>query len=144
MLVVVSKCISVYFIGIIELWAAIPTGLAFKLNPILIALFSAAGTITSAYLVLIIGEPLRKWLLSLRKTSIEKNDNSFRQIWEKYGIAGLCLISPLLLGAHPGVAIGITLGGNKKAIAVWMTISCLIWSSFFTILGTMGFSIFHK
>jgi hypothetical protein len=140
----VSKCISVYLIGILELWAAIPAGLALKLNPFCVALISAAGTISSAYLVLIIGEPLRKWLLSFKKTSIDKKDCSFRQIWEKYGIAGLCLISPLLLGAHLGAAIGITLGGNKKAIAFWMTISCIIWSSIFTILGTMGLSMFHR
>jgi hypothetical protein len=75
---------------------------------------------------------------------LEKGNGKLRNIWEKYGIPGLCLISPFLLGAHLGTAIGITLGGKKFVIIIWMAVSCLLWSSIFTFLGTMGISIFHK
>lgn len=139
----ISKCISVFLVGILELWGAVPTGLAFKLNPILIILFSALGAATGALLVLIIGEPLRKWLLTIKKPNLEKPNSKFKGIWDSFGIPGLCLISPLLLGAHIGAAIGLTLGGNKIIIALWMTISCLLWATIFTLFGTMGISIFH-
>lgn len=144
MIAIISKYISVFLIGILELWGAIPTGLALKLNPLYVATVSAVGAITSALLVLIIGEPLRKWIMSLKKTNLDKTNGKLKRIWEKYGIIGLCLISPLLLGAHLGAAIGLTLGGKKAMIALWMTISCLIWSSIFTFLGTMGISVFQK
>ncbi len=142
MLITLSKYLSVFLIGILELWGAVPAGLALKLNPFYVALFSAAGAATSAFLVLIVGEPLRKWILKFKKTNFEKENGKLKSVWDKYGIPGLCLIAPFLLGAHLGAAIGITLGGKKSVIAVWMTISCIVWAGIFTFLGTMGVSFF--
>jgi membrane protein DedA with SNARE-associated domain len=143
-MVTISKCISVFLIGIFELWIAVPTGLAFTLNPFLVVAVSTLGASTGAFLVLLLGEPLRKWLLSLKKSNLEKPNSRLKGIWDKYGIPGLCLISPLILGTPIGAAIGLTLGGKKVKIALWMTISCLLWATIFTLLGTMGVSVFHK
>ncbi len=139
-----AKLISVYLIGIIELWGAIPAGLAFKLDPTFVALFSAAGASTSAFLVLIIGEPVRKWLLRRKKSKFAATDGKMKHLRDRYGIPGLCLISPFLLGSHLGAAIGLSLGGKKVSIMIWMSISCLIWSILLTAIGTMGISLFHK
>jgi membrane protein DedA with SNARE-associated domain len=144
MIPLLSKYGLVYLIGILELWGAVPAGLAFKLNPVYVAIVSAAGAMTGAILVLIIGEPLRRWLLRLKKTNLEKENGKLKHIWEKHGIPGLCIISPVFLGAHLGAAIGIAFGGNRAVIALWMTLSCVLWSSIFTTLGTMGISMFHK
>jgi hypothetical protein len=143
-MVEISKYISVFLIGIVELWVAVPTGLAFKLNPMFIAGFSAAGAATGACLVLIAGEPLRAWLLSLKKSASQTIDGKMNRIWRNYGVPGLCLLAPLLVGAHIGAAIGMALGGRRTAIAVWMTISCLLWAALFTFLGITGVSLFHK
>lgn len=139
-----SKYISVFLIGMVELWAAIPAGFAFKLHPVIIAAISAAGATTSALLVLIIGEPLRAWLLKFKKQPDRPLDGRIRQVWDSYGIPGLCLIAPLLVGAHLGAAIGLTLGGSKKKIAVWMAVSCLLWSALFSAFGKMGLSLFGR
>lgn len=144
MLPTLSKCLTVYIIGILELWGAVPAGLAFRLNPVAVALVSAAGAMTGAFLVLIVGEPLRKWILSFKKTNPEKEKGKLKPLLDKYGIPGLCLISSFLLGAHLGTAIAMTLGGKKVAIAIWMAISCLVWAGLFTLIGTTGISIFHK
>lgn len=140
----ISKYVSVFLVGILELWGAVPTGLAFKLNPVLVVVFSAIGASTGAYLVLIIGEPLRKWLLTFKKANLHNSNSKINGVWDKYGMPGLCLVSPLLLGAHIGTAIALTLGGNKIIIGIWMTISCFLWAAIFTSVGNMGISIFFK
>ncbi|MBL8029252.1 MAG: small multi-drug export protein [Fibrobacteres bacterium] len=144
MLEIILKCISVYLAGVFELWTAIPAGMALKLNPVLISLFGALGASTAVMIVLIVGEPIRKWLMSFKKSKVDNPDSRLKKIWDKFGVPGLSVIAPLLLGAHIGAAVGLTLGGNRAKIAVWMTISCFVWSAIFTFIGQMGFSFFTK
>ena len=136
--------LSVYLLGIVELWGAIPAGLAFKLHPVSVAILSAAGSITSAVIVLLVGEPLRKRLLSLKKSTAQKPAGKLQHVWDKYGVPGLSLIAPLLTGAHIGAAIALSLGGKKLQIILWMSVSCLIWATILTAAGTFGFSFFQK
>lgn len=138
------KYLTVYLIGIIELWVAVPTGLAFKLDPLLIVVCSATGASTGAFLVVLIGEPLRQWLLRFKRADVDKPEGRIKKIWDRYGIPGLCLIAPFLTGAHFGAAIGLTLGGDKKIIMVWMIVSCFLWATIFTVTGAMGVSLFKK
>jgi hypothetical protein len=141
---IILKCISVFLVGIVELWGAIPAGMALKLNPVLIVLCAALGGSTAAVIVLLIGEPIRKWLMSFKKSNIDKPGGRLKRIWEKFGESGLCLVAPLLLGVHIGAAVGLSLGGNRVKIAIWMTLSCFIWAVIFTVIGEMGFSLFQK
>lgn len=138
------KYLTVYLISIIELWVAVPTGLAFKLDPLLIVVCSATGASTGAFLVVLIGEPLRKWLLKFKRADVGKPDAKIKKIWDRYGIPGLCLIAPFLTGAHIGAAIGVTLGGNKKVIMTWTVVSCFLWATLFTFAGAAGVSLFSK
>ena len=66
-------------------------------------------------------------------------------IWEKYGVVGLGLLSPLLFGAPLGAALGIGLGASKNRLLLWMTVGIIIWSLILTSAGLLWyfkFSIF--
>lgn len=134
--------ITVYAVGVLELWGAVPAGLALGLAPVVVGVVSALGAWSAAILVLVAGEPFRRWLLSLRKQSVDRPQGRLGRVWQKYGIAGLCLISPLLLGAHIGAALCLALGGAKRPIAVWMLVSCVLWSAILTTLGALGIAAF--
>jgi hypothetical protein len=95
-------------------------------------------------IVLLIGEPFRKWLLSLKKSTSDKPGGRLKKIWDKFGVPGLSLVAPLLLGAHIGAAVALSLGGNRTKIAVWMTISCFLWAAIFTALGDQIIIIYQK
>jgi hypothetical protein len=71
-------------------------------------------------------------------------DGNFYKIWNKYGIIGLGLISPLLFGAPLGAALGIALGAEKKALFIWMSIGIIIWSIILTYAGYIGLMTFQS
>ena len=136
----VVKFITVLGLGIIELWAAIPAGTALKLHPFLNGLAAGLGAIIGALLVIILGDRLRNWLLK-SKNKRQGNKSQIYRIWQKYGVIGLGLLSPLITGAPLGAAIGISLGSPQKRLIFWMSIGIVIWTIILTAISTLGFSI---
>ncbi|MDD4768072.1 MAG: small multi-drug export protein [Desulfotomaculaceae bacterium] len=139
---VLSKFITVTGLGIVELWVAIPAGIALNLHPLLNGVASALGSVIGAVLVIFFGDRLRKWLLK-KKDQGKKNKGRIYKIWEKYGVIGLGLLAPLLTGAPLGAAVGITLGASPRRLIVWMSIGIVIWTVLLVTIGTLGFTGFQ-
>ena len=138
----VAKFITVTGLGIIELWAAIPAGTALKLHPLLNGLAAGLGAIIGALLVILIGDRLRNWLLK-KKENKQKNKGQIYRIWNKYGVIGLGMLSPLITGASLGAAMGISLGASPKRLLFWMSIGIVFWTILLTAISTFGFAIFE-
>lgn len=134
-----ESIIIIFAASIIELWLAIPLGFVMEVNPVLIAIISAAGSILSAFVVTILGDNLRnrfiKWKYGDEK-ALEKS--RLYEIWNKYGVIGLGLLSPLVFGAPLGAAVGIALGAEKERLLLWMSIGIVLWSISLTLAGVMG------
>ena len=140
---IISSMLAVFGASIIELWLGIPLGFFLNLNPILIIITSAAGSILSVYLVIILGDSIRKKLIKWRYGEQSTKKGSIYSIWDKYGIIGLGLLSPLLFGAPLGAAIGIGLNAPQYRLLLWMSIGIVIWSIFLTLLGFFGLTSFQ-
>lgn len=128
---------SVVATSMLELWAAIPLGFALQLPPIMIGILSAIGAIASAGIVIFLGGSLRSWLLK-RIEKKGKKQGRMARIWDKYGVIGLGLASPLLTGAPLGAALGISLGAPTGKLMWWMSIGIVIWSVILTIAVAYG------
>jgi uncharacterized BrkB/YihY/UPF0761 family membrane protein len=133
--------LGVFLLGIVELWASVPAGFVLSLNPIIIGIASSLGAITAAVIVIVIGENIRNRILK----SVDKPESSrerlLRKIWNKYGIIGLGLLSPLLFGAPLGVAIGVALGAPRKRLLLWMSVGIIMWTIILVILVLQGINI---
>lgn len=139
-----NSTLLVFGAGILELWAAIPIGLAIKLNPIIIGIASALGAIFAAILVSTVGDSIRERVIKWRYG--ENNDlksSRYYRIWNKYGTAGLGFLSPLLFGAPLGAALGIALGAEKKPLLLWMSVGIVFWSIILTVAGFFGIMSFE-
>nr|WP_282730376.1 small multi-drug export protein [Methanobacterium alcaliphilum] len=124
------------------MWIAIPAGFAFQLNPAATAAASALGASASAMLVLFFGEKLRTTILEKYHPSpFGKRTRLIHKIWEKYGLIGLGLLSPLLFGAPIGAAIGAALGSSRPRLMFWMVVGIIIWSAGLTIAAMEGIKI---
>ena len=141
---IITSMIAVFGASIIELWLGIPLGFFLKLNPLLIVILSSAGSILSAYLVIILGEGIRKRFIKWRYGEQSIKKGRLYYIWDKYGIIGLGLLSPLLFGAPLGAALGIGLGAPRYRLLFWMSIGIVIWSIFLTALGFFGLMSFQS
>ena len=125
----ITSILTVFIAGLAELWVAIPLGLIFNLSPLITAAASALGSITAALIVVFAGSNLRSRFLKWRYgTDAELKKSRIYKIWNKYGIIGLGLLSPLLFGAPLGTALGIILGADRNRLLLWMTIGIIIWS----------------
>ncbi len=130
------KILTVFALGIVELWAAIPAGLALQLHPVLTGGAAALGGITGAVIVSTLGERVRTWLL--RGQSRGRSEGNTYRIWLRYGVAGLGLLAPLLIGAPLGTALGITLGAPAGRLLFWICAGILLWSAVMTLAGALG------
>jgi hypothetical protein len=140
----ITSAIAVFGASLIELWLGIPLGFILNMNPILIAIISAAGSISSAFLVIILGDNIRKWFIKWRYGEKSPKKGRIYDIWNKYGIIGLGLLSPLLFGAPLGAALGVGLGASRYRLLFWMSIGIVIWSIFITSLGFLGLMSFQS
>lgn len=136
--------ISVFGCGIMGSWASIPAGFTLKLPLIMIILLTSLGGAFSAVIVALIGEPARNWLLRVSgKNNIKDKDSKIGNIWQKYGVIGLGMIAPLIVGAHVGTAISIAFGASAKKTLLWMSIGIILWASVLSILVSCGISVFR-
>lgn len=140
---ILFKFLLVTGIGIAELWAAIPAGIALNLHPVLNGFASMLGGIIGILLVAVIGNRLRDWLLR-NKNKKDKPKGKIYVIWEKYGVVGLGILAPVLTGALLGKAIGMTFGVPKGRLIMWMSIGVVLWSIVLTTLASMGFAGFEQ
>jgi hypothetical protein len=123
-----NNIILVFLSGIVELWLAVPLGFTLELSPLNTAFFSSLGSITAAFIVTFSGSGLRIKFLKWRYRSDEVLKNSWMyKVWNKYGVIGLGLLSPLLFGAPLGAALGIILGARKNHLLSWMILGIILW-----------------
>lgn len=134
-----STVIAVFTASVLELWLAIPLGLALGLNPVVTALTTMAGSIVAVLVVILAGDNLRthfiRWKYGDKK---HIHSSGLNQIWSSYGVVGLGLFSPLLFGAPLGSVVGIALGAEKKPLMFWMSLGIVIWSLGLTWAGFIG------
>lgn len=141
---VIFEIILVFGAGFLELWAGIPIGIAFQLNPFLTGTSAALGAILAAFIVSFLGEGIREWVIKWRYKNKDLKKGKFYEVWNKYGVIGLGLLSPLLFGAPLGAALGIALGAEKKALFIWMSIGIVLWSIILTTAGYLGLMTFQS
>lgn len=138
------KYLSIFSVAFIELWAAIPMGIGFKIHPILIILISSLGAFSGAILVIVFGSKIQK-LIAKNYTHSEKKETKeklIQKIWKNYGVIGLGLLSPLITGAPIGIALGILFNAKKRDLLIFTSIGILFWSTFLTFIGYYGSELF--
>lgn len=91
------------------------------------------GTTIYAYL----GDALKRWVQSWRKQpkAPKPTPTWLVQVWQRYGLIGLVLITPPLLGPPVGVPLAIALGAPRGRVALWMGISVAVWATVFALAG---------
>ena len=135
------QCILLFGTAAVELWAAIPMGFAFQLNPVLIFAVSSLGAFSGSLAVLLLGAKIRDWLLKKHRP-MENKDSKINRIWQKYGVIGLGLSAPLVTGALIATAIGLVLQADPKKLLLFITIGILCWTLIFTLIGYFGIEAF--
>lgn len=128
-----------------EIALVIPLGIVWGLSPFWVMMLAFIGNMVTV-LALIIGfDRFKVWYNKRQeakgKTTNKKSERA-KQIWNRYGLPGLAMLGPILIGTHIAAFIGMTLGATKKNTTVWLTISIAAWTLVFGLLTAFGFDFF--
>jgi len=128
---IILKYLTVYLLSGLKFIFGPTLGVAYDLPLSVIILLTAFGMMTTVYLLTYFGDPIRGALKGLRKNpkKFTKRNRQFVKIWRKYGLEGVCLLTPIVLTPPGGGLLANLLGTNKKKIIKWMWISALGWST---------------
>ncbi len=120
---------TVFILGAVELWAAIPAGFALGLPPAVTAIAAAVGAITGVLVIVLIGDRAKTWLMARHgPTNSGPGGGTIRRVWGRYGVVGLGLLAPVLVGAALGAALGLLLGASTRRLLLWLSVGIILWT----------------
>ncbi|MHA6259415.1 small multi-drug export protein [Sporosarcina sp. CAU 1771] len=131
----------------LEIALVIPLGIVSGLSPFWVIIAAFTGNLFTVLLVILGFQRVKEWREKRKKAkdqSESKRTERGKRIWNKYGMPGLALLGPILIGTHIAAFIALALGASKKNTTFWLTISILIWSIVFGVATAMGFDFFVK
>ena len=129
----------------LEIALVVPLGIIRGLSPFWVMLLAFVGNMLTVLLLILGFQFVKEWVTS-RKNQNEKEDSKRtergKRIWSKYGMPGLALLGPVVIGTHIAAFIGLLFGASKVNTTIWMTISIALWTLVFGIATAMGFNFF--
>jgi len=136
--------LAVFGVGVIEIWFAVPTGLALGLPAPVVWILTVAGAIASVTMVASTGDALRSWLVRRRGKDWPPKTGRIYRIWVRYGVPGWGLASPLFMSPPMGTAVALMLGAPKRRLMWWMFAGVLLWVTILVVAGIVGIGLIHN
>ena len=137
----VLKYFTVYFLSGLKFIFGPTFGVANDLPVVAIIILTALGMMTTIYLFTFFGDELRRFFgrFIKKKKVFSKKSRRFVKIWRRFGLKGMCLLTPLVLTPPGGGLLVNLLGSNKRLILKWMWISAFLWSTVITLIVKYAF-----
>lgn len=129
----------------IEIALVIPAGIVRGLSPFWVLLLAFAGNLLTVLLLIAGFAKLEAWMkqkLQPPSGRRAKQMQRAKRIMNKYGLPGLALLGPLVIGSHIAAFIGLSLGASPRWTVLWMTISIGVWTLGVGISSILGFEWF--
>ncbi|MUK88406.1 DNA-binding protein [Ornithinibacillus sp. L9] len=131
-----------------EVIGVIPIGVAAGLPAFPVVILAFLGNILTIWLLIMMMDRVKLWLQRRKekkgKNIPEKREKRAVTVWKKYGLPGLALLSPILIGSHLGAILAMGFGGTRKKITFWMTSSIIGWTIVMGIASYFGIDYLFK
>ncbi len=130
----------------IEAIITIPLGAVAGLNVGIVAILSLIGNVITLLLAIALAGKLRSWWARRReeKGAADKRGKRGANLWKKYGLPGLAIIGPMVIGStHVTAMLAMSFGAGKRATTLWMLGSLFGWSLILGVLSFYGADFLH-
>ena len=134
----VLQLLSVAAIAVVELWAAVPAGIAMGLPAPLVWAATLGGALLGITAVVVAGDRVRTWLVRRFGHGGAREGGRLRGLWDRYGVIGWGLLAPLLLGAPLAAAVGVALGAPRRRLVFWLGVGVVVWVTVLTLAVALG------
>lgn len=132
------QVLAVLAVAVVELWAAVPAGIAMGLPTPLVWVATVAGAWLGIAVVVTAGDRLRSWLVDRFGHGGAREGGRWRRLWDRYGVVGWGLLAPLLLGAPLAAAVGVALGAARGRLVFWLGAGAALWATVLTVAVALG------
>ncbi len=115
----------------LEIVGVIPIGVVAGLHAVPVTIIAFIGNMLTIVIVIFLMDKIKVWLekrKQKKKEKSKKREERAARIWKRYGLPGLAIISPILIGSHLVTILAMGFGGTRKQITVWMTASIFVWA----------------
>lgn len=136
---------TVFGLGVVYFIAAIPAGVALKLDPVTAGICAWAGYTAIGAAMLLVGDPARRWLEKKFRISPHPDpEKLFWRAWGRFGMPGLALLAPVTAGPYIAALIALALGEKPLRVILWIAAGAIPWTVLFAVLAGTGISLFGK
>lgn len=137
----VVKYLTIYVLSSLKFVFGPAFGIANDLSIPAIIACTSLGMMTTIYLFTFFGDAIRNFTQRFRKDQrvFTKKSRRFVTLWRKFGLKGMCLLTPLVLTPPGGGLLVNILGSKRKLILKWMWISAISWSIIVTFVFKYAF-----
>lgn len=133
----ILKAIPVFFASMLKFIFGPAGGYAAGLHLATTIIATVAGMMTVVVVITYFGSWFKKNVLSRfgkRASKFSPGNKRFVQIWKKYGLIGVALLTPIILTPIGGSLLAASSGSPKDKIIFFMLISASLWSVIFSVL----------
>jgi membrane protein DedA with SNARE-associated domain len=138
----ILKALSVYVSSMIKFIFGPLGGKASGLHLITTMIVTAAGMMTVVIAFTYFGEFIRARILHRffpKKELEEKVPKKRSAFFTKYGLAGIALLTPVILTPLGGTLLAVSVSPNREKIIFYMFISACAWSVILTLAVYFGY-----
>lgn len=135
MLEEVIKYLGIYLLACLKSIFPPLLGPAAGMSNLEIILITIAGLMTSVVLFTFLGEKIKTQVLPIFIKNPKKFSPKSRRmvrIWKKYGIIGVCFLTPLILSPPGGALLVSSVGAPRKQVFLYMFLFGIFWSVIWT------------
>jgi hypothetical protein len=115
-----------------EAIAVIPSGIIFGLDPVLTVIAAVLGNGLTIFVFAYAGSQIRQWLIRRReqrgKTGESARFAKAQAAFDKYGIFGMAILGPILIGTQFSAAISVAAGVKPLKAGIIITAGMALWS----------------
>ncbi len=126
----IIKYLSVFFVGMFKFFIAPFTGFGLGLGFLETYICTVAGMMLSVVLFAYLGKYAKNKLskmFSKKRKLFSPYNRRLVQIWQKYGMWGVALLTPILFSPIVGTLIASSFGESPLRIIYYMFISASFW-----------------
>jgi Ca2+/H+ antiporter, TMEM165/GDT1 family len=126
----------------LEVVVVIPAAIAAGLAPAPVAAVAFVGNLITLVAVIVAGDRLAAWWRRRRGAEEEPSGRTrrARRIMDRWGLPGLALAGPLLIGTHAAGLLAIGLGSRRRSVLGWMLAGLALWTAIVT-AGAVAFGL---
>jgi len=131
----ILKAIPVYLGSMLKFIVGPFGGYTAGLNLLTTILSTVFGMMTVVFLVTYSGTWLKTKVISRfsgKRNKFSVSNRRFVNIWKKYGLAGVALLTPVILTPIGGTLLAVSSGSPKDKIIFYMFISASFWAVLFS------------